>query len=37
MNWINRFLLANWSQIFDALLLTRGLLVFSAISDGTQS
>lgn len=26
MNWINRFLLANWSQIFDALLLTMALL-----------
>ena len=26
MNWINRFLLANWSHIFDALLLTLALL-----------
>ena len=26
MNWINRFLLANWSHIFDALLLTMALL-----------
>ena len=26
MNWINRFLLANWSHIFDALLLTIALL-----------
>ena len=26
MNWLNRFLLANWSHIFDALLLTMALL-----------
>ena len=26
MNWINRFLLDNWSHIFDALLLTLALL-----------
>ena len=26
MNWISRFLLANWSHIFDALLLTMALL-----------
>lgn len=26
MNWINRFLLANWSHIFDGLLLTLALL-----------
>ena len=26
MNWINRFLLSNWSHIFDALLLTMALL-----------
>lgn len=26
MNWINRFLLANWSHIFDALLLTMAFL-----------
>lgn len=26
MNWINRFLLVNWSLIFDALLLTLALL-----------
>jgi hypothetical protein len=26
LNWINRFLLANWSHIFDALLLTMALL-----------
>lgn len=26
MNWINRFFLANWSQIFDALLFTMALL-----------
>ena len=26
MNWINRFLLANWSYIFDALLVTMALL-----------
>ena len=26
MNWINRFLLANWSHIFDAFLLTMALL-----------
>jgi hypothetical protein len=26
MNWINRFFLANWSHIFDALLLTMALL-----------
>lgn len=26
MIWINRFLLANWSHIFDALLLTMALL-----------
>ena len=26
MNWINRFLLANWSRTFHALLLTMALL-----------
>ena len=26
MNWLNPFLLANWSHIFDALLLTMALL-----------
>jgi hypothetical protein len=26
MNWIYRFLLANWSHIFDALLMTMALL-----------
>ncbi len=26
MNWLNRFLLANWSYIFDALLVTMALL-----------
>ena len=26
MNWINRFLLANWSYILDALFLTMALL-----------
>jgi len=26
MTWLNRFLLANWSHIFDALLLTLALM-----------
>ena len=26
MNWFNRFLLANWSHILDALLLLTALL-----------
>lgn len=33
MNWLSRFMLANWSHIFDALLLSMALLCGIQIGD----